>query len=108
MFVSFLRRLGSASKAEQKKISGAFAFTRYKDFQSWTRSAATLAYDLENLAPALANNGPNPEYPWPQVEPEFVPVTYDFDIWTKFAETGRGREFLRIIDVAVKNFPAYG
>jgi hypothetical protein len=67
-----------------------------------------LAYQLEHLAPTLAQDGPNPEYPWPHTAPQHAPATFDFVIWPQLTGTGRGRQLLQIIDIAVKKFPSYG
>ena len=71
-------------------------------------TALPLIYELERLAPALANDGPNPEYPWPHIAPEQTPATFDFPIWRQFTETGRGRQLVQIIKTAIDQFPVYG
>ena len=85
-----------------------FAFGRFEDFQNWTRTALPLVYTLERLAPALAKDGPNPEYPWPQNAPQYVPATFDFDVWRQLTGTGRGRQLTQVIKAAVDQFPVYG
>ncbi len=107
-FVEFLRSLGGFPQSRRQQIAGVFGFPRFDDFQNWIRSILPLAYQLEHLAPSLAQNGPNPEYPWPHDAPIHTPATFEFDIWTQLTNTGRGRELIRIIDVAVNRFPAYG
>ena len=64
-FVAFMRFLGSVRVTERQQITNVFAFKRFEDFQNWIRAVLPLAYQLERLAPALAKDGPNPEYPWP-------------------------------------------
>ena len=108
-FVQFLRFLGGARSSERQRISDLFGFGRFADFQNWIRTVLPLAYDLERLAPALAqDNGPNTEYPWPRDAPAFIPATFEFDVWKRLSETGSGRRLLQIIDVAVEKFPVYG
>jgi hypothetical protein len=68
---------------------------------------ANYACNLEQLAPALANDGPNPEYPWPQNAPKYVPATFEFDVWRQLTETGRGRQLVQVIKAAVEQFPVY-
>jgi hypothetical protein len=106
-FVQFIRFLGGVRKADRQQVADAFSFARFEDFQNWARAVLPLAYALERLAPALAQDGPNPEYPWPRTAPEFVPATFTFDVWTQLTATGRGRQFLRIIESAVDKFPVY-
>jgi hypothetical protein len=72
----------------------------------WIRSVLPIAYELERLAPDLANNGPNPEYPWPHVQPEFAPVDFDFSVWASLT-TVQGRDLMRMIRIAVNRFPEY-
>ena len=106
-FGLFMRLLLQVSKSKRMKIAGIFGFGRFEDFQNWTRTTLTLAYDLERLAPALANDGPNPEYPWPQNAPQTIPATFDFDVWRQLTDTGRGRQLVQVIKTAVEQFPVY-
>ena len=107
-FVKFLTALGTVRQSErQRQIADAFAFRRFKDFKSWATTVLPLCYELERLAPALAQDGPNPEYPWPQNSPRYVPAMFEFDIWTKLTGTGSGRQLMKTIGFAVVNFPAY-
>lgn len=105
-FVQFLRFLGQTRHSDQDRIANLFTFKRFADFQKWIRAVLPMAYELERLAPALANNGPNPEYPWPHAQPQFAPVDHDFSIWPSLA-SGQGRDLMRIIRIAVKRFPEY-
>jgi len=106
-FVQYLRFLGGVRQSDRQQVADAFAFGRFEDFQNWVRAILPLAYELQRLAPALAQDGPNPEYPWPQEAPQCAPVTFEFDIWSKLTDTGRGRQLLRVIEFAVDQFPAY-
>ena len=107
-FVKFLRALATVSQPKrQQQIADAFAFRRFEDFKSWARTVLPLCYELERLAPALAQDGPNPEYPWPQNAPRYFPATFQFDIWKQLTGTGLGRQLLKKIACAVIKFPAY-
>ena len=106
-FVQCLRFLGGVRQSERQQIADAFAFRRFEDFQNWIRAVLPLGYALERLAPALAQDGSNPEYPWPQNAPEYVPATFEFDIWRELTGTGRGRQFMQVIEFAVNKFPVY-
>jgi len=105
-FVQFLRLLGQIRRNDRGRIANLFAFTRFDDFQSWIYTAQSIAYNLECLAPALANNGPNPEYPWPHDRPEFAPANHNFAVWASL-RVSRGRHLMRVIEVAVNRFPEY-
>lgn len=61
---------------------------------------------MERLAPPLAGDGANPEYPWPHSRPEYAPANHSFAVWTLLA-SGQGRDFMRILRTAVDRFPEY-
>lgn len=108
-FVLFLQALDDRRDPDRTQIANLFGFRRARDFQNWIPTITPLAYDLERLAPALAgDNGPNPEYPWPRALPARTPATYVFPVWGQLTETSRGRQLLKVIDVAVLRFPEYG
>ena len=63
-----------------------------------------LAYEIEKLAPALAGDGPNPEYPWEAPKGIFnVPVTHEFTV-VKVLRQPQGHNFIKLIRLALKNF----
>ncbi|MHC5538910.1 hypothetical protein ACYOEI_11880 [Singulisphaera rosea] len=53
-----------------------------------------MAMSIEDLAPALAREGPNPEYPWPRANPQRAPAEQSFGIWEELRDASRGRQFL--------------
>ncbi len=107
-FVRFLQALDKPSRSEVARTAEAFGFGDAEGFRAWIPTIAPLAYDIERLAPQLAGlNNPNAEYPWPAVAPVNCPATYDFPVWWKLTDTGRGRQFLKVIDAAVVGFPTY-
>jgi hypothetical protein len=105
-FVDFLRSLGVTRQPQRQRIARLFGFSRFADFQNWLRSVLPIAYDLERLAPSLAADGPNPEYPWPHMQPNTAPVQHEFAVWATLA-SGRGRDLMRVIHIAVERFPEY-
>jgi len=82
-FVQFLRFLGQIRQLDRDRIAALFTFGRFTDFQNWIHSVQPIAYSLERVTPDLANNGPNPEYPWPHAEPQYAPATHDFEVWAQ-------------------------
>jgi len=108
VFVQFMRSLGSVPQARRQHLADVLEFKKFADLQSWIRASLPLVYDLERLAPALAQDGPNPEYPWPQAAPAHSPALYRFDVWTQLTGTSRGRQLLKVIRTAVERFPDYG
>lgn len=106
-FVLFLRFLGQPRGTKQQRhLARVFAFPRFSDLQTWLGKASPLAHDLERLAPDLANDGPNPEYPWPHASPTVAPAGYAFPL-SQTLETHRGRNFLDFVRTAVHRFPDY-
>jgi hypothetical protein len=104
-FREFMRYL-DAVKRDSGRIANIFYFKRIRDFQQWITSALPLAYALECIVPALANNGPNSEYPWPHERPTFAPAEYDFDVWKQLMSS-RCRSLVAFIRTAVRRFPEY-
>jgi hypothetical protein len=91
-FVAFLRSLSTSRKAQKQ-----LGFDRQNE--SWKhliRKSSALAEQIENLAPALAGNDPNAEYPWPPDDPQVAPAEHTFDIWEELQETPLGRQFLSL------------
>jgi hypothetical protein len=74
-FVKFIRSI-----ATRRRIAERLGFTNPTSFAEWIKDVSDLAYELERLAPALAGDGPNPEYSWPRSEPRHSPVTHDFQV----------------------------
>ena len=102
----FLKFLGHIGQRDRDRIANLFSFNRFTDFQNWIRAVQPIAYDLEHLAPDLANDGPNPEYPWPHAEPQNAPVNFNFPVWASLT-SGQGRDLMRVIHIAVNRFPEY-
>lgn len=104
-FVQFLRFLGSI-RNDRERIADLFSFKRFEDFQAWLKITSPIAYELERLTPDLANDGPNPEYPWPHARPQFSPVNHRFPVWESLM-AGQGRGLLRFLRTAIVSFPQY-
>jgi hypothetical protein len=75
--------------------------------KKWVSSVQPLAYALQNIAPAEARNGPNPEYPWPHEAPAQCPAGHSFSLWVQLHNTGQGRKLMEFIDRAITSFEAY-
>jgi hypothetical protein len=105
--VRFLQALENRPNEDRNRIAHLFGFGRGHDFGNWIPAIIPLAHELEKLAPDLARDGPNPEYPWPHDEPRFAPVSFDFDLWHQLTESSRGRQLMNVIDCAVMEFTKY-
>ena len=60
------------------------------------RKSVPLAQRVEDLAPALDRDGPNPEYPWPSAGPIVAPAEHEFEIWEAL-QSPAGRQFLTLL-----------
>lgn len=105
-FAKFLKFLGQTRQNERERIANLFAFRRFGDFQRWMKAVWPLANDLERLAPALAKDGPNPEYPWPHQQPKIAPAIHEFQVWSSMKQA-QGRRFMKFVKIAVTRFPEY-
>jgi hypothetical protein len=91
-FVGFLRSLSTNRKAQNQLGFGG----RNENWEHSIRKGVLLAERIENLAPALALDAPNPEYPWPREAPEVAPAEHTFGIWQDLQETASGRQFVHL------------
>ena len=98
--VPFLRNLTTNSKAQN-------SMGHRGQNSNWTnkiRKIIAIAEQLQKLAPALAGEGPNVEYPWPPAAPTTAPVEFAFPISADLSDTSDGRAMLaflqRLFDAA--------
>ncbi len=105
--VRFLQALENRSNEDRLRIGQLLGFGRGHDFGNWIPTIMPLAHALEKLAPHLAGDGPNTEYPWPHTEPRFVPASFDFDVWRHLTESAQGRQLCSVIDRAIMSFPQF-
>ncbi len=104
--VRFLRALLDR-RGELDRIAIIFEFGPSVDLDRWVRNVRTLAYELQNIAPAEAGDGPNPEYPWPHQAPVHCPADHEFNLWRQLEDTGQGRKLLLFIGHAIERFDRY-
>ena len=92
-FVSFLRSLSSNRQAQkQLDYEG-----QNENWAHTIRKVIPIADTLQRMAPALAGDGPNPEYPWPSNAPINAPVEFAFPIWEELTERTYGRTLVHFI-----------
>src|SRR5258708_22600689 len=90
-FVGFLRSLATNRQAQtQLGYEG-----RNENWKHLLRKSVPLAERVEDLAPSLSPDAPNPEYPWPRIAPEAAPVEHLFEIWNQL-QRAAGRQFLNL------------
>lgn len=104
-FVSFLKSQADRPRQEAIRVASLLGFIHMKNYRAWLRKAIPLAYALQGMAPALAGDGPNPEYPWPPKLPTECPAHIQFAIWTELTVAPNGRNLLRVIDRSINAFP---
>jgi hypothetical protein len=105
--IQFFRALGTTPTKGQNRLAEALEFPNFNSLRTWIRNSYPLIYELEHLAPALARDGPNPEYPWPHSGPTTNPVRYQFSFWSRMNGTAIGRQLVKVLEIAVNRFPAY-
>jgi hypothetical protein len=92
-FVGFLRSLSTNRHAQnQLGFEG-----RNENWEHSIRKSVPLAERVEDLAPALSPDVPNPEYPWPRIAPLNAPALHTFAVWRDLQETAAGHQFLNLI-----------
>ena len=92
-FVGFLRSLATNRTAQNRLgYEGKNANWRHL-----IRKSVPLAENIEDLAPALALDGPNPEYPWPRADPHTAPAEHSFPIWSELQGAINGQNFLYLV-----------
>ncbi|HEX7376352.1 MAG TPA: hypothetical protein VF278_04535 [Pirellulales bacterium] len=102
-FVPFLLSL-STNRDAQKRLG----FKGHNaNWEQLIRKSSALAEQIQNLAPTLAQNGPNPEYPWPPAAPAHAPVEHRFELWDDLETTAAGRQFLNLITRLFANAEAF-
>ncbi len=102
-FVGFLRSLSTNRQAQGHLGFGG----RNENWEHLIRKSVPLAERIEDLAPALSPDAPNPEYPWPRHAPRTAPVEHTFEIWQELQETAAGRQFLHLTSRLVAIAHAY-
>lgn len=106
-FVRFLKAILDRRAADLIWISKTLGFARPEDLDHWVGSVQPLAYSLQNIAPAMAGEGPNPEYPWPHASPVDCPAEHSFSLWAQLRDTGQGRKLIEFIERAIARFETY-
>ena len=104
-FVQFLRFSGADSPSRPRADCNLFSLrdsrtskTGFRRPPDRLRSGTPRAH--------LANDGPDPEYPWPHVQPHTSPVDHRFAVWASLT-SGQGRDLMRVVHIAVNRFSQY-
>ncbi len=93
-FVSFLRSLRANRRARIQ-----FGFKDHSEaWEQLLRKNTAIAERVESLAPAVAGDGPNPEYPWPRSSPKFAPAETPLPVWEELQRSPIGRQFMLFVE----------
>ncbi len=93
VFVRFLRAI-----AHNDRVRTALQVNQKDVWRARLNGFLPVADDIERLAPALAQAGPNAEYPWPPSNPRYAPAQHEFPVWNKLQRSAGGRQLLTFID----------
>ena len=75
-----------------------------RQLQATVIGVRPLVYQIERLAPALAINGPNAEYPWETPSGDVIaPASYRFPV-VETLKGPQGRKLLRLISIVLDRF----
>ncbi|MGB0386941.1 MAG: hypothetical protein ACPGWR_19170 [Ardenticatenaceae bacterium] len=102
---AFVRALQMASK--NRGLQQVFGINA-RQLQAYIRGILPLARQIERLAPALAIDGPNVEYPWedPITGNVYAPTSYHFLV-TEHLNRPNGRKLLRLIHILLDQFDRF-
>jgi hypothetical protein len=106
-FAQFMRFLIDARSSDQAQLASLLGFKSFNELQGCIRGILPIIYGLEQLAPTLSQDGPNPEYPWPHAAPSDNPVGHQFEIWSRI-DSPKGRQLMKVLELAIEQFPSYG
>lgn len=91
--VQFLQRLAKNEKAQKRLgFEG-----KNEHWANTLRRITPLAERVQKLAPSLAKDGPNTEYPCPPDSPTETPSEFNFPIWEELTNSPDGRSLLNLL-----------
>jgi hypothetical protein len=100
-FVSLLR-----VASRNPSLRQTLGFTA-RQLQAYVKGIEPVAYKIERLAPAVAQKGPNTEYPWETPLQEVaVPASFDFPV-LKELRGPQGRKLLKLVRVMLRDFDVF-
>ena len=92
-FSKFWRALLTANRVRR-----ALGYGNSEAYRNRLLLAEGLAARIEELAPDLAGQGPNTEYPWPEPDYQHAPAGFHFPIWGRIDHGQDGAILLEIVD----------
>jgi hypothetical protein len=98
-FSKFLRSI-----AGDDRVRDELGYRSREQWDAKLRGIASLAAAVQRLAPDLAGDGPNPEYPWPPDHPTSAPTEFEFPVWGEL-QKANGRVLLDFLDKLFQHAP---
>jgi hypothetical protein len=99
--VAFKRFLQAASRHPELQRLLAMNSSQ---FRAHIKRMLPLAEAIERLAPALAQDGPNAEYPWQSPDRKIhTPMRYEFPVIRQLLEPS-GLNLIKIVDLVLQRF----
>jgi hypothetical protein len=81
----------------RQRIRRALGYADSESFRNDLLMVAGLATAIEELAPALADEGPNTEYPWPAPDYTDAPASFHFKVWGRINHGQDGVVLLKLV-----------
>lgn len=90
--------------SNQRKIQKTLGMKKSQQ-RAQFKTLLPLAYEIELLAPALAQNGPNAEYPWKNASGNILaPADYPFPLIKRLRQTPQGVQLLKYMEIFLNRF----
>ena len=86
-----------AHLATRQRIRQALGYRDSLSFRNDLLMVAGLATGIEELAPDLADEGPNTEYPWPAPDYTHAPASFHFRVWGRIDHGQDGIVLLKLV-----------
>jgi hypothetical protein len=99
-FSKFWRALPTAGRVRR-----ALGYADSRVYRNALLTVASLVARIEELAPDLAAQRPNPEYPWPEPSYEHAPADFRFPLWNQIEFGQDGQLLMHILQVLFLNAP---
>jgi hypothetical protein len=98
-FVKFVQIAGN-----HRKLQKALGMNKSQQGAQF-KTLLPFAYEIELLAPALAQRGPNPEYPWEDASGAILaPADHSFALAKRLRKIPQGVQLLKYVEIFLKRF----
>jgi hypothetical protein len=98
-FVKFMQIAGN-----NRKLQKALGMKKSQQ-RALFKTLMPFAYEIELMAPTLAQRGPNPEYPWEEVSGNILaPADHSFPLVKRLHQTPQGLQLLKYVEIFLNRF----